>query len=156
MTIIWVYHDAQSRGMNAVLWLIVVLVGGIIGIIIYLIIRKDHPVGSYPQWQGFPYPRYYYQQYYYPPPHYPPHHYYQYQAPPGQYPYGQYPYGQYPSGQYPYGQYSPGPQPQVGKPLSKAQPLKKSVTRAGTKRKESPSRTKLKKVTKSGIKRKTQ
>lgn len=41
---IWVYRDAESRGMSGVLWLIVVLVGSIIGLIVYLVIRKDHPV----------------------------------------------------------------------------------------------------------------
>lgn len=40
---IWVYKDANKRGMNGVLWLIVVLVAGIIGLIIYLIIRREHP-----------------------------------------------------------------------------------------------------------------
>ena len=39
---IWVYRDAESRGMNGVLWLIVVLIAGIIGVIIYLIVRKDN------------------------------------------------------------------------------------------------------------------
>jgi len=38
---IWVYKDAESRGMNAVMWLIVVLIGGIIGVIIYLVVRKE-------------------------------------------------------------------------------------------------------------------
>jgi FtsH-binding integral membrane protein len=38
---IWVYRDAESRGMNGVLWLIVVLIAGIIGLIIYLVVRKD-------------------------------------------------------------------------------------------------------------------
>jgi putative membrane protein len=38
---IWVYRDAESRGMSGVLWLIVVLVAGIIGLIIYLVVRKD-------------------------------------------------------------------------------------------------------------------
>ena len=40
---IWVYKDAESRGMNGVLWLIVVLIAGIIGLIIYLVVRGDHP-----------------------------------------------------------------------------------------------------------------
>ena len=39
---IWVYKDAESRGMNGVLWLIVVLIAGIIGLIIYLVVRADH------------------------------------------------------------------------------------------------------------------
>jgi len=38
---IWVYRDAESRGMSGVLWLIVVLIAGIIGLIIYLIVRKE-------------------------------------------------------------------------------------------------------------------
>ena len=37
---IWVYRDAESRGMGGVLWLIVVLITGIIGLIIYLVVRK--------------------------------------------------------------------------------------------------------------------
>lgn len=40
---IWVYRDAESRGMNGVLWLLVVLVAGLIGLIIYLVIRKEKP-----------------------------------------------------------------------------------------------------------------
>lgn len=38
---IWVYRDAESRGMSGVLWLIVVLIAGLIGLIIYLIVRKE-------------------------------------------------------------------------------------------------------------------
>ena len=41
---IWVYRDAEKRGMSGALWLIVVLVGSIIGLIVYLVIRRDHPV----------------------------------------------------------------------------------------------------------------
>jgi hypothetical protein len=37
---IWVYRDAESRGMGGVLWLIVVILTGIIGLIIYLAVRK--------------------------------------------------------------------------------------------------------------------
>lgn len=40
---VWVYRDAESRGMSGVLWLIVVLIGGIIGLIVYLIVRKEKP-----------------------------------------------------------------------------------------------------------------
>ena len=40
LILIWVYNDAKSRGMeNAVLWLIIVLITGLIGLIIYLIVR---------------------------------------------------------------------------------------------------------------------
>ncbi len=37
---IWVYKDAESRGMSGVLWLIVVVLLGLIGLIIYLVVRK--------------------------------------------------------------------------------------------------------------------
>ncbi len=40
---VWVYKDAEKRGMGGVLWLIVVIITGIIGLIIYLIVRADHP-----------------------------------------------------------------------------------------------------------------
>ncbi len=42
--LVWVYKDAERRGMEGVLWLIVVLVAGVIGLIIYLIIRGSPPV----------------------------------------------------------------------------------------------------------------
>ena len=98
---IWVYKDANSRGMNGVLWLIVVLMGTVAGLIIYLVIRKDHPVGSAPRPEvplmGYPQSPPYYQ---YPPPYY---QYPQYPQTPPQYP--QYPQAppQYPQGetQYP-------------------------------------------------------
>lgn len=38
---IWVYRDAESRGMSGALWLIIVLVAGLLGFIIYLVVRKD-------------------------------------------------------------------------------------------------------------------
>ncbi len=38
---IWVYRDAESRGMSGVLWLILVLLFGLIGLIIYLVVRHD-------------------------------------------------------------------------------------------------------------------
>lgn len=40
---IWVYRDANRRGMNGTLWLIVVLLGSIIGLIVYLVVRNDSP-----------------------------------------------------------------------------------------------------------------
>ena len=39
--IIWVYRDAENRGMNGLLWALLVLIGSIIGLLIYLIIRSD-------------------------------------------------------------------------------------------------------------------
>ena len=38
---IWVYRDAKKRGQNEVLWLLVVLVGGCIGLLVYLIVRDQ-------------------------------------------------------------------------------------------------------------------
>ncbi|MFB0559727.1 MAG: hypothetical protein ACETWM_00655 [Candidatus Lokiarchaeia archaeon] len=37
---IWVYRDAQSRGMNGALWLIITILLGLIGLIIYLVVRE--------------------------------------------------------------------------------------------------------------------
>ncbi len=45
---VWVYRDAQRRGMNGALWLIVVIITGIIGLIIYLIVRKDKTAAAKP------------------------------------------------------------------------------------------------------------
>lgn len=41
---VWVYKDATKRGMSGALWLIIVILLGIIGLIIYLIVRRGHPV----------------------------------------------------------------------------------------------------------------
>lgn len=38
---IWVYRDAESRGMSGAIWLIIVLIAGLIGLIIYLVVRKE-------------------------------------------------------------------------------------------------------------------
>ena len=45
---VWVYRDAEERGENAVIWLLIVLVGGIIGLIVYLVVRKDARLGEIP------------------------------------------------------------------------------------------------------------
>jgi hypothetical protein len=39
--IVWVYRDAERRGMNGVLWALLVLIGNIIGLLIYLIVRSE-------------------------------------------------------------------------------------------------------------------
>jgi hypothetical protein len=39
--IVWVYRDAERRGMNGVLWALLVFIGNLIGLIIYLIIRTE-------------------------------------------------------------------------------------------------------------------
>lgn len=41
MVIVWVYRDAESRNLNGLLWALLVLIGNIIGLIIYLIIRNE-------------------------------------------------------------------------------------------------------------------
>ena len=41
---IWVYRDAEKRGSSGALWLIVVIILGLIGIIIWLIVRP--PIGG--------------------------------------------------------------------------------------------------------------
>ena len=37
---VWVYKDAKKRDMNAVVWLLIVLLSGCIGCIIYLVVRE--------------------------------------------------------------------------------------------------------------------
>ncbi len=37
---VWVYKDAQKRDMDETMWLLIVLVSGCIGCIIYLIVRE--------------------------------------------------------------------------------------------------------------------
>ena len=44
---LWVYKDAEKRGSSGALWLIIVLLAGIIGIIIWLIVRP--PIGGKPK-----------------------------------------------------------------------------------------------------------
>jgi hypothetical protein len=62
---IWVYKDAESRGMSGVLWLIVALLLGLIGLIIYLVVRKPkimapppYPMAPPPAYAGVPPPGY--------------------------------------------------------------------------------------------------
>lgn len=57
---VWVYRDAEERGMSGVLWLIVVIFLGLIGLIVYLVVRTDKPqYGYYPQQQPYQqYPQY--------------------------------------------------------------------------------------------------
>ncbi len=44
---VWVYRDAEKRGMDNTIWLLIVLLTGCIGCIIYLIVRK--PIGGEPK-----------------------------------------------------------------------------------------------------------
>lgn len=41
---VWVYRDAQRRGMNGLLWALLVFIGHVIGLIIFLIIRNESAV----------------------------------------------------------------------------------------------------------------
>ena len=43
---IWVYRDAEKRGSSGALWLIIVILLGLIGIIIWLVVRP--PIGGKP------------------------------------------------------------------------------------------------------------
>jgi hypothetical protein len=42
--IIWVYKDAERRRMSGLLWALLVFIGNLIGLLIYLIVRQDHPL----------------------------------------------------------------------------------------------------------------
>jgi len=42
--LVWVYRDAEKRGMSGVLWLLLVLIGNVIGLLIYAIVRSETPV----------------------------------------------------------------------------------------------------------------
>ena len=44
LVLIWVYRDAERRGMSGILWLLLVLIGNIVGLLIYAIIRSERPV----------------------------------------------------------------------------------------------------------------
>src|SRR2546429_8387576 len=51
---LWMYRDAQSRRMDATIWVVLLvlatLIGGIIGFasvfILYLVVRERHPIGG--------------------------------------------------------------------------------------------------------------
>ena len=54
---IWVYKDAEKRGKSGALWLVIVILTGIIGIIIWLVVRPKElapPPGYPPQQPGYP------------------------------------------------------------------------------------------------------
>jgi RNA polymerase subunit RPABC4/transcription elongation factor Spt4 len=44
LVLIWVYRDAERRGMSGILWLLLVLIGNVIGLLIYAIVRSERPV----------------------------------------------------------------------------------------------------------------
>ena len=47
IVVVWIYRDAEQRGMNGLLWALLVFVGNIVGLLIYLIVRSDNlPVSA--------------------------------------------------------------------------------------------------------------
>ena len=40
---VWAYRDAQARGENGVLWAVIVFFLGLIGLVIWLIVRSNKP-----------------------------------------------------------------------------------------------------------------
>jgi hypothetical protein len=71
MVCVWLYKDAESRGMSGVLWVILLIVGSffafgwIIILIIYLVVRKPkvmapppYPMAPPPAYAGVPPPAY--------------------------------------------------------------------------------------------------
>ena len=47
LILFWVYQDAESRGMNGILWAIIVFFLNIIGLILYLIVRESPPGAAF-------------------------------------------------------------------------------------------------------------
>jgi len=41
LILIWVYQDAESRGMDGLLWALIVFFLNIIGLILYLVVRES-------------------------------------------------------------------------------------------------------------------
>jgi uncharacterized BrkB/YihY/UPF0761 family membrane protein len=44
VVLVWVYRDAEKRGMSGVLWALIVFIGHLVGLLIYLIVRSSHPL----------------------------------------------------------------------------------------------------------------
>jgi len=47
--IVWVYKDAERRGMSGPLWALIVFFVHLIGLLIYFLVRADHRIASPPQ-----------------------------------------------------------------------------------------------------------
>jgi len=56
VVILWVYRDAERRRMSGLLWALLVFIGNLIGLLIYLIVRQDHPVCDEPAGSPTPTP----------------------------------------------------------------------------------------------------
>ena len=52
--LVWVYKDAESRGLNGALWAILVFFLHLVGLIVYLLVRSGHPVLKPGTAQGAP------------------------------------------------------------------------------------------------------
>jgi len=89
--LIWVYRDAKSRGKEPVLWVLIVAVLGLVGFIIYYVLRNEPERPAYQPVYYYPPPAYQYPYQQYPQQQYPQQ---QYQQPPQQYPQYQDPYQQ--------------------------------------------------------------
>jgi hypothetical protein len=61
---VWMYGDANSRGMGGGIWVLLLIlasllgsfIGGLIVLIVYLVVREGHPVGGRPYGYGYGYP----------------------------------------------------------------------------------------------------
>ena len=54
--LVWVYKDAQSRGMNGALWAILVFFLHFVGLVVYLLVRSGYPVRKPENTPGAPAP----------------------------------------------------------------------------------------------------
>ena len=41
--LIWVYRDAEMRGMSGILWVLLILIANVVGLLIYAIVRSETP-----------------------------------------------------------------------------------------------------------------
>jgi RNA polymerase subunit RPABC4/transcription elongation factor Spt4 len=56
VVILWVYRDAERRRMSGLLWALLVFIGNLVGLLIYLIVRQDHPICCEPAGSTTPSP----------------------------------------------------------------------------------------------------
>ena len=42
--LVWVYNDAERRGLSGALWVVLVVFLHLVGFVIYLVVRSSHPV----------------------------------------------------------------------------------------------------------------
>jgi hypothetical protein len=110
--LIWVYRDAKSRGKEPILWVLIVAVLGLVGFIIYYVLRNEPERPAYAPGYYYPPPQYQYPYQQYPQQPYPQQPYPQQPYPQQQYPQQQYPQQQYPQYQDPYQQQSGQTPPQ--------------------------------------------